>query len=115
MTLSPNQIEDVKLEIQNFFAVRRPEHGLRDKVDLNYIIKDQSVEIVEVRPQWNKPSTKIKIPVAKATYVKSKDAWKIYWMRSDLEWHGYEPQMEVKVFKEFLEIENVDDHGCFFG
>ncbi|MBT4971396.1 MAG: DUF3024 domain-containing protein, partial [Thiotrichales bacterium] len=43
----------------------------------------------EIRPQYSKPNVKIEISVAKATYVKSREVWSIYWMMSDLKWHRY--------------------------
>ncbi|MGH8716972.1 MAG: DUF3024 domain-containing protein [Burkholderiales bacterium] len=30
-------------------------------------------------------------PVAKATYVKAQDVWKVFWQRADLKWHRYDP------------------------
>ena len=42
-------------------------------------------------------------PVAKTTYVKIQDIWKIYWMRQDLKWQGYEPLPEFAIIEECLE------------
>jgi len=45
----------------------------------------------------------------------SQDHWKLYWMMSDLKWHGYEPKPIVPTLSEALiEVKN-DPHGCFFG
>ncbi|HKL26212.1 MAG TPA: DUF3024 domain-containing protein [Desulfuromonadales bacterium] len=54
-------------------------------------------------------------PVAKATYVKIRKIWKIYWMRADLKWHGYQPDPVVQSIEEFLEIVERDEYGCFYG
>ena len=35
----------------------------------------------------------INIDVAKATYRKASDDWKLFWMRRDMKWHGYELTM----------------------
>ena len=61
------------------------------------------------------PKEKTAIAFAKATYVKSKKIWKIYWQRADLKWHGYEPNPEVKQIEDFLSVVDQDEYGCFFG
>ena len=54
-------------------------------------------------------------PVAKATFVRSKNRWRIFWMRRDLKWHGYEPNLEVQSLKAFLNVVDRDEYCCFFG
>ena len=68
-----------------------------------------------VRPRWNNPSETVEGMVVMVTYVKSKKIWKIYWQRSDLKWHGYKPNYEVKSIEEFLDIVERDEYGCFYG
>lgn len=64
---------------------------------------------------WNNPKKKMEGAFAKATYVKTKKVWKVFWMRADLKWHSYPPKPTVKHIEEFLdEVEN-DPHACFFG
>jgi len=53
--------------------------------------------------------------IAKATYVKNKKIWKLYWQRADMKWYGYEPEAEVKSVEEFLEVVEADKHACFYG
>lgn len=36
-------------------------------------------------------------PVAKATYVKTQNIWKVYWMRADLRWHAYASQLKKQI------------------
>ena len=95
--------------------LRRPPPHIRKEYDLGYRIHNQSVEIFEIRPEWRNPASKIEIPVAKSTYVKTQKCWKIYWQRQDLKWHSYQPMPEVSFFEEFLSVVNEDLHGCFFG
>jgi len=40
---------------------------------------------------------------------------KIYWQRSDLKWHEYEPNLEVRFLEEFLTIVAENKHCYFFG
>ena len=98
-----------------FVEKRRPPIHVRTQVDLGFRIQGQSVEIFEVRPAWNDPKRKIESPVAKATYVKTKDLWKIYWKRADNEWQGYGPMREVDTSEDFLKVVDADPYGCFFG
>jgi len=101
--------------IEKFLEKRRPPAYIRDKLDIGYLLEGQSVEIFEIRPVWNDPSEKMEASIAKATYVKSNDQWKVYWMRADLKWHGYEPCPVVKTLEEFLQIVDEDQYGCFWG
>nr|WP_236587637.1 DUF3024 domain-containing protein [Marivirga aurantiaca] len=100
--------------MENFLEKRRPPEEIRDKLDISYKIIDQSIFIFEIRPRWNKPEEQMHIEIAKATYVKNKDIWKVYWKRADLKWHPYDPPT-VKTLHEFTETVNNDEYGCFWG
>lgn len=102
-------------ELEAFMQLHRPPAHIRNELDLGYRISGQSVEIFEIRPQWRNPSQKMESPVAKATFVKTQNYWKIFWQRADLKWHGYDPAPIVKTFNEFLSIVSEDKHACFFG
>ena len=93
----------------------RPPVHLREKLDIGYRIENQSVEIFEIRPAFLNPSLKTKQPIAKATFVKRSGIWKIYWMRSDLKWHRYEPVPAADDLESFLSVIEDDDYCCFFG
>lgn len=54
-------------------------------------------------------------PVAKATWVKTQKVWKIFWMRADLRWHGYEPLARVRTLDDVLSGVDADPYGCFWG
>ena len=115
MALTAQQTADIEAAMTDFLARRRPPEHLRDKVDLAWRIEGQSVVIFEIRPFWRDPSHKIEGPVAKATYVRKANRWRIYWQRADLKWHGYEPHPEAVFFEEFLALVDEDEHGCFWG
>ena len=115
MAISEFEIKKCEKELEAFMKVRRPPAHIRNELDLQYRIDDQSVEIFEVRPQWRNATEKMEHPVAKATFVKAKKCWKVFWQRSDLKWHGYEPAPTVKSLKEFLGLVAEDKHACFFG
>jgi hypothetical protein len=98
-----------------FLKKRRPPEAIRDKLDIAYRAEGLDLFIVEIRPVWNSPSEIMEQPVAKATFVKSKGIWKVYWMRADLKWHAYPEQPQVANAKEFFDLVEEDKLHCFFG
>ncbi|VAW47355.1 hypothetical protein MNBD_GAMMA04-1610 [hydrothermal vent metagenome] len=115
MAISEFEIKRVESIISKFVESRRPPAHVRDQVDLDFRISDQSVEIFEIGPLWNDPSVKSESPIAKATYVKSRKVWNIYWMMSDLKWHKYSPNPDVKLLEDFVKTVNEDKNACFWG
>lgn len=115
MALSEFEIKKCEKEIEAFLKVHRPPAHIRHELDLGYRIEGQSIELFEIRPHWRDPSQKMEASVAKATFVKSRGCWKIFWQRADLKWHGYEPAPNVKSFTDFLNIVAEDKYACFFG
>ena len=115
MSLSEFEIKKVEYAAEAFLSVKRPPALVRSQLDIGYRIEDQSIEIFEIRPDWQDESIIRNHPVAKATYVKSQGVWKVFWQRADLKWHGYEPVATVKTIEEFFEAVVNDTHGCFWG
>lgn len=117
MTLALTELERKRCEkaLMDFMARRRPAPHIREQLDIGYKIEGQSIEIIEIRPDWKDASVRQESPVAKATFVRTKGNWKVFWMRADLKWHGYQPKAEVNTLKEFLGAVDRDEHGCFFG
>ena len=101
--------------MDEYLKATRPPIHIRDKLDIGYRIENQSVEIFEIRPAFNKPGEIIELPVAKTTHVKRSGIWKIYWMRADLKWHKYKPNPEVDDLEGFLSVIEDDRYGCFYG
>lgn len=101
--------------LENFLDRKRPGEELRNKVDLGYKIEKQSVVIYEVRPRWDNPPEMIESPFAKATFVLSRQLWKVYWRRSDNKWHTYTPEPEVDSIKDFTSLVEEDEYYCFWG
>ncbi len=112
-----NDIERKRIEnaVGAFIEKLRPAPHIRPKLDFGFRVSGQSVELFEIRPQWDRPEIVRESSFAKATFVRSQGMWKIYWMRADLKWHGYEPVPEVKAIDEFLAVVKKDEHACFFG
>jgi hypothetical protein len=116
MAFSQLETARIKRLVGAFIVGRRPAPHIRPKLDLGFRVAGQSVVIFEIRPVWRgKPGLKQEGPVAKATYVRTNDRWRIFWMRADLKWHRYEPASEVKTVEDFLAVVDKDTHACFWG
>jgi hypothetical protein len=72
-----SEFEQKKIEnaLADFLAKRRPEPHISPELDYGYKLSGQSVELVEIRPQWDNPSIIREHPFAKVTYVKTQKAW----------------------------------------
>ena len=101
--------------MENYLVRVRPPVHLRAELDIGYKIENQSVYIFEIRPQWNNRSIIRELPVAKATFVKAKNHWRVFWMRQNLKWYAYPPQPTVKKLEAFVRLVEEDDHHCFWG
>jgi hypothetical protein len=112
-----NDLDRMRIEktMAEFLSRRRPPPHIRPELDIGYRLIDQSVEIFEIRPQWDDRSIIHEYPFAKATYVRTRNLWKVFWKRADLKWHGYEPALTVKSINDFLAVVDADPYGCFFG
>ena len=115
MAIDTLQTLEVIEAMENFISRIRPPESIRPKLDIGYKIEGQSIYVVEIRPQWNKPEVILEHPIAKTTFVKAKNHWKVFWMRADLNWHSYTPQPIVKTIIEFTKLVEEDNHHCFWG
>ena len=109
------QTVDIIEIMENYIEKKRPPEHLRKELDISYKIEGQSIMIFEIRPIYMRPEEFQECNIAKTTYVKTQEAWKIFWMRANLKWVIYEPRPSVKTFKEVVEIIDKDECGCFWG
>lgn len=115
MALTNEQIKEIEQAAAKYMYYNRPPLEIRDQLDFGYRIEDQNVYLFEIRPRWDKHEEKTETPVAKTTYIKSKNLWKIYWMRGNLKWYHYEPVPFVKTISGFFDLVTEDALNCFFG
>lgn len=109
-TLDRSRIAKV---VRAFLDECQPPEDIREKLDFGFRHHDQSVELLEIRPQWRQPG-KSSHAFAKATFVKARGVWKIYWMRGNLKWQPYKPST-ARSLNAFLKLVKEDEFGCFFG
>jgi hypothetical protein len=115
MAVSEFEIKQIEKIMDEYLEKIRPPVHIRNELDIAYRIENQSVELFEIRPAFQKQNRKTEHAIAKATYVKRAREWRLYWMRADLKWHRYEPTPEVNSLDEFLKIVEEDAYGCFNG
>ena len=116
MALTEIELVRARKAMDVFMQRRRPPLHIRPKLDLGFRVSGQSVEIFEIRPAWRgPPDEKHESPMAKATYVRARGVWRVFWQRRDLKWHSYEPRPEVKSIDEFASLVSEDALACFFG
>lgn len=114
MALDSLQTINVIEALENFVERKRPPEHIRKQLDIGYKIEGQDVFVFEIRPQFNKPEIIREHPVAKATFVKVKNYWKVFWMMSDLKWHNYSHKPTVLTIEEFTKLVEEDKHCCFW-
>jgi hypothetical protein len=115
MALDDIERQRVERAVAAIIAQHRPPPAVRSQLDFGYRIAGHSVELFEIRPQWDRPEIKRERSFAKATFVRTRGIWRVFWMRADLKWHGYEPALEVDSIDEFLAVVDKDEYACFFG
>ncbi len=116
MPFQAHELVEIERAVSAFMQRRRPPEEIRAELDLEHRIEGQSLEVFERRPAWRgAPGETIELPVAKATSVRSRDHWRVYWQRADLRWHRYDPAPEVRTAQEFLDLVDEDAYACFFG
>jgi hypothetical protein len=98
-----------------FLDRRRPPEHIRPRLDIGYAIVGQTVDLFEIRPDWQDTTTTRHTPVARMRFVRTANEWRLYWMRRDLKWHAYEPSATHKSLRSALEAVDRDDYCCFFG
>jgi hypothetical protein len=90
--LAEIELARVHKAMDPFMQRRRPPAHIRPDLDLGSRVTGQSVEIFEIRPVWRgRTDEKHESPVAKATYVRSRRVWRVFWRHRDMKWHSYDP------------------------
>ena len=116
MALSEFETKRCEKLMNEYIEQRRPPAHIRPELDYGYRVTGQSVEMFTIRPVWRgAPGELMEHAVAKATFVKSRGVWRVFWQRQDLKWHSYEPDAEVPDLSDFIAVVERDEYGCFYG
>ena len=115
MAFTEWQLEEIKIAADKYLGKRNEMIGEHiDQVKCEYRVEGQSVIIYEKRKQFMGDGY-INIDVAKATYRKASDDWKLFWMRRDMKWHCYELAMFHKDIESVFRFVDEDQSGAFWG
>ena len=101
--------------IKRFIEEERPPVDIRDKLDLGYSFDGKVLEIFDIRPRWDNPSEIMHLAFAKVRFIKSKNIWKLYWMRASGKWESYPPLPESTHLEKLLTCIKEDSLHCFKG
>ncbi len=115
MTLDITKSLEIIETMENYIDKVRPPIEIRHKLDIGYEIKNQSVILHEIRPNWNNPKEFLTHDYAKATFVMKTNLWKVFWIRSNMKWYSYKPQPTVRHLSDFLKLVDEDKYHCFNG
>ncbi len=115
MAFSEFETKRIEKLVGAFVARRRPAPALRAEVDLAFRLSGQSVEIFEIRPAWRTPERMIESPIAKATFVRTRQVWRVFWRRADLRWHSVPDSPEVPTIEAFIALVDADEYAYFWG
>ena len=81
MALSEIELMHCMKALAQFMERRRPPAHIRDQLDISYRVAGHSVELLEIRPDWQDRTKTMETPFAKATFVRTRNHWKVFWMR----------------------------------
>jgi len=115
MAFSESEKARCEKVVAQFIERLRPSPALRAKLDFGFQLQGQSIEILEARPRGDDQSKRIVYAIAKATYIRTKDVWRIYWMGHGFKWRPYRARAWVRTIEDFLAIVEEDKYGHFFG
>ena len=115
MALTDDELALVDVTVGTRVARRQPPEHLRDQLRLEVEIDGHRVRIWEIRPLWTDPTQTVMSGVARFTYTRSRDEWKLYWKRRDGKWHPWNPEENTGPLKKLVRIVDEDRHGAFWG
>lgn len=115
--MSPQELHSQHIQpaLDAFLNRCRPPENIRPQWDVGAKVAGKTVEVFEVRSQWDSPGRVYRYPLAKASWVSRERVWRIFCQDADLRWQGYRPKEKVSSIGEFFDEVASDRHGCFFG
>lgn len=108
-------IDFIQAQIKNYVEDMRPPKEIRDRLDIGYSYDKSTLELFEIRPHFKLKDKIIHSSFARTKFVKSKNCWKVYWMRASGKWELYKPNPELDHIKDFFTLVDEDEHHCFKG
>jgi hypothetical protein len=114
MPLPDTVRHQVETELQTFCDNRVPP-DVRDKVNLTFDFRGNSLTLFENRPRSNDPSQWTHMAIAQFRFDPSTGQWTLYCADRNSKWHKYLDVEPTSRFDTLLEEVNKDPTGIFFG
>ena len=114
MPISDTVKHQVETQLKSFCETRVPP-DIRDKVNLSFEFRANSVTLFENRPRWNDPSEWTHSAVAQFRFEPKSGRWTLFCADRNSRWHEYPEVEPTSRFDELLEEVSKDPTGIFFG
>jgi len=112
--LTESQRFQLRNTFQTFCDSRVPESA-RDQLSLEFNITGAKILLFEVRPQFQKPDNRIRIPVAQFRFDPTDGIWSLFCRDRNEKWHLYEPLASSENIGELISEVDKDRTGIFWG
>ena len=89
--------------------------GGRDQIREGQRFTGQTLDLFFIPPHSRRPEETVESPIARIRYVRSRQIWQLYWMRSDGKRHRYIPYPDALTLVEALRVVEEDVNCCLFG
>jgi len=114
MAFSEIERARISKRLSAYCEERMPVH-VRNELRLGFRITGHDVVLFEERPAFRPPHDWQQLPVAKFTYVRNRDVWRLFCQHRDLRWHRYERRPSARAIEILLREVDSDPTGIFFG
>ena len=114
MAFGEFELKQIENAVGELCKRRFPAHP-REQLRTVYAVTGHDVTVYEERPRWDRAGEWISHGIAKFKYNRTRNVWKLYWMRADLKWHLYEPLLESRTINRLFAEVDKDPHGTFIG
>lgn len=115
MAFNDAELELIDATVGALVRRRRPPEHIRDQLDVEVEIDKHQVRIFSLRPLWSDPTHTVRSGVAQFTYTRTRNSWKLYWMRRDGKWHPWAPTENTGTLLELVHVVDDDTRGGFWG
>jgi len=109
--LNPTQIEQT---VKDYCDNRVPEN-IKDKIWIEYIIIDKSIELLECRPLFTDTSQTTKTTIATIIYSTDDDEWLIFWKRPNGSLERYLTDQKLLSLSDALIVVDSHPNSRFYG
>lgn len=107
------EIKRYEAMCEEFCAEHGPPSSASSRMSWGYQVFNQSVVLLELRPDVFDPDKNRERPFAKATFVKKDKHWKVLCKGSNMKWKKYKACPFVETLEDFFEVVIEDAYHCF--